>query len=438
LKVISSKYFKKMKFFYLLCILPTFLIGQNNYSSYFTGNASDSDATPLGGVCLMGGATEDDEAMKWFLNRANGGDVLVLRASGSDGYNNYFFSELGVNLNSVETIVFHDASASEETYIHERIQQAEAIWFAGGNQWNYISYWRNTPIQDLINTAVQDRNIVIGGTSAGMAILGSTYFSAENNTVTSPLALQNPYNANVTVDNTPFLTIPFLENVITDTHYDDPDRRGRHVVFLARMVVDDNVMARGIACDEYTAVCIDNSGIASVYGEFPDYDDNAYFLQVNCELNDYSPENCSANNPLTWDLNGEAVKVYAVKGTQTGSNTFDLTDWKTGSGGAWQNWSVVDGNFTTQTGAAIDCNTSEIDKLTISHKIYPNPANDFIRIEGDAIESVEVFSVNGSVIQSYVYNSELAILDVSSLEAGAYFIQINHKDAATVLKFVKH
>ena len=34
----------------------------------------------------MGGASEDDEAMKWFLKRANGDDVLVLRASGSDGY----------------------------------------------------------------------------------------------------------------------------------------------------------------------------------------------------------------------------------------------------------------------------------------------------------------------------------------------------------------
>ena len=53
----------------------------------------------------MGGATEDDNAMIWFLERSNGGDILVLRTSGSDGYNNYLFSELGVNVNSVETIV---------------------------------------------------------------------------------------------------------------------------------------------------------------------------------------------------------------------------------------------------------------------------------------------------------------------------------------------
>ena len=29
----------------------------------------------------------------WILERSNGGDILVLRTSGSDGYNNYLFSE---------------------------------------------------------------------------------------------------------------------------------------------------------------------------------------------------------------------------------------------------------------------------------------------------------------------------------------------------------
>ena len=53
----------------------------------------------------MGGATENDNAMTWFLQQANGGDVLVLRASGSDGYNNYMYSGLGVSVNSVEKIM---------------------------------------------------------------------------------------------------------------------------------------------------------------------------------------------------------------------------------------------------------------------------------------------------------------------------------------------
>ena len=59
----------------------------------------------------MGGSGEDDNAMAWFLERVNGGDVLVLRCSGSDGYNNYLYSDLGVNVNSVETLVFTNPNA---------------------------------------------------------------------------------------------------------------------------------------------------------------------------------------------------------------------------------------------------------------------------------------------------------------------------------------
>ncbi|HQZ41394.1 MAG TPA: Type 1 glutamine amidotransferase-like domain-containing protein, partial [Flavobacteriales bacterium] len=170
-----------MKFSILFVLLVTHgLSAQTNYTSYFTGNTADVVTQPTGGICMMGGATEDDNAMIWFLQRAIGGDVLVLRASGSDGYNDYLYADLGVPVNSVETIVFSDASASSEPYVQERIRQAEAIWFAGGDQWDYISYWQNTPIDSLINIALDQRNIVIGGTSAGMAILGGHRFTAQN------------------------------------------------------------------------------------------------------------------------------------------------------------------------------------------------------------------------------------------------------------------
>jgi hypothetical protein len=37
---------------------------------------------------LAGGDVE--EAMRWFLDRSSACDIVVLRASGSDGYNSYF------------------------------------------------------------------------------------------------------------------------------------------------------------------------------------------------------------------------------------------------------------------------------------------------------------------------------------------------------------
>ncbi len=366
-----------------------------DYTSYFTGNGNDVTTTPSGGVCLMGGATENDEAMKWFLNRSDGGDILILRTSGSDGYNDYFYTDLGTTVNSVETIVFNNSNAANDTYIHNKIQQAEAIWFAGGDQWNYISYWRGNTIGQLINEAVSDRNIVIGGTSAGMAILGQLYFSAENGTVTSNTALNNPYDNDVTIDNTPFLSIPYLENTITDTHYDNPDRKGRHAVFLARIFNDWGLDAKGIACEEYTAVCIAPDGIASVYGEYPEYDDFAYFLQVNCELEQSLPETCMANEPLTWNHDGQAIKAYQLPGTLNGSNTFDLNDWQTGIGGTWMEWSVLSGSLSEQMADGPSCTTSILEPDNHSHiRVFPNPNKDFISIQSES------FPFNGLTIRN--------------------------------------
>ena len=348
------------KLIFLFFFISWFTGYSQSYTSYFTGNTNDTITSPLGGICLMGGATEDDNAMKWFLEQANGGDVLILRTSGSDGYNQYLYSQLGISVNSVESIVFNNASASNQNYIHSKILQAEAIWFAGGNQWNYISYWRDTPIDSLIRHVLSTRNIVIGGTSAGMAILGEYYFTAENGTVISSTALNNPYNSLVTIDSAKFLEIDILKDIITDTHYDDPDRKGRHVVFISRMLTDYNSEAKGIACDEYTAVCIDTNGMAHVYGDFPTYDDNAYFLQINCEISANIPENITSNTPLIWDRSGQAIKVYKIKGTSTGLNSFDLNTWEDGTGGVWENWFVLNGQLSESISSPINCNSTGI------------------------------------------------------------------------------
>jgi cyanophycinase-like exopeptidase len=412
-----------------------------NYTSYFTGNTNDTVAVPAGGICLMGGATEDDHAMMWFLQQANGGDVLVLRASGSDGYNQYMYSQLGVHVNSVETIVFNNSLASNEAYIHQKMQQAEAIWFAGGNQWDYISYWRNNAIDSLINDAISNRNIVIGGTSAGMAIQGGFYFSAQNGTVTSSTALSNPYHPNVTVDSISFISNQYLSNVITDTHYDNPDRKGRHLVFLGRILVDYGVEAKGIACDEYTAVCIDANGVAKVFGAYPTYDDNAYFIQTNCELTSVTPENCTSGNPFDWNLGNEAIKVYTVKGTSSGSHSFDLNDWETGTGGVWENWYVDNGVLYETPGLKPDCTSLSITEIEKNKMftLYPNPASEYVHFAFDAKDSrpksLKIINQFGQVIKVVrVTGSDQTNISLSDMNPGFYFVEMLSKENTKIVE----
>jgi cyanophycinase-like exopeptidase len=430
---------------FLLFTLSSRLGYSQIYTSYFTGNLNDTVTFPSGGSCLMGGATEDDEAMKWFLNQADGGDILVLRASGSDGYNTYFYSDLGVSINSVETIVFNQAGANSNSYIHQKIEQAEAIWFAGGDQWDYVSYWRNTKIDSLINRGIQERNLVVGGTSAGMAILGEYYFSAQNGTVTSATALANPYASSVKVDSTQFLKVNYLSKTITDTHYDDPDRKGRHIVFLARILTDYGIEGRGIACDEYTAVCIDSSGIARVFGTYPDYDDNAYFIQTNCELSNPSPENCTPGSALNWDLNQQAVRVYQTKGTSTGAQTFDLNDWKTGTGGVWESWYVSNGQLSEQASSPIDCTASNID-LTPSQvpfTVFPNPSSGQIYLYSPIYFNhpltIRILDLQGREIQQLKFESlQEGKTFLQELNEGIYFFDFQSINYRYKTKFVIH
>jgi cyanophycinase-like exopeptidase len=438
------KNMKKILLFILMTI-PFIGFGQN-YTSYLTGNATDTVTNPIGGLCLMGGATENDNAMKWFLQRANGGDILVLRTTGADGYNSYFYSGLEVAVNSVETIVCHNASASTEPYILQKIQKAEAIWFAGGNQWDYISYWRGTPIDNAINQAIQQRNIVIGGTSAGMAIQGKYYFTAKNGTITSANALANPFNNRVTVDSTRFINNYFLNNTITDTHFDNPDRKGRLVTFLARIFTDYGEYAKAIACDEYTAVCVDTNGIAKVYGGYPTHDDNAYFIQPNYELAVKSPENCTAGNPLTWNLGGIALKAYQIKGDNTGSKTFNLNTWQSGNGGTWYNWSVSGGVFSEQMSTPMDYvplslqNTSSYANI----EIFPNPTSGEITIPINKSDytsnNIEFYNNLGQRI--YVatsFSDDTITADLSPLNSGLYFIKIKGSNGKNYIgKFIKN
>lgn len=424
---------KKLLASSLMALAFCTLSAQNDYTSYFTGNLTDAVTAPFGGSCLMGGATDNDNAIRWFLQRANGGDVLVLRASGQDGYNAYMFDQLGATINSVETIVFNNAQAATNEYVLQRIAQAEAIWFAGGDQINYINYWRGTAVATLINEGIQQRNIVVGGTSAGMAILGGAYFSAQNGTVTSSTALSNPYSPQMTVSNTPFLNIPYLNRVITDTHYDNPDRRGRHAAFIARAVTDYDATYYGIACDEFTAVTIDDNGIAQIYGTFPDYDDNAYFISPNCAVMNNTPENCSPGQPLSWNQGGQALKVYVVKGTPTGLYTFDLNSWTEGDGGDWEDWSVQSGTLASIAGDTPNCSPVSTTQAAsnIGFHVFPNPTNSGkIQIVISSVShetgTMRLLNAAGVFLRAWPVVGTRDNIDLSAYPKGVYFLEYSN------------
>jgi cyanophycinase len=290
--------------------------------TYLTGNAADVTPTPTPGLVLMGGSTDVDAAIAWLLTRSGGGDVVVIRSSGADGYNQYMFDMVPVN--SVETIIIDSRAKADLASVTDKIRAAEALFIAGGDQWNYVNYWKNSATETAINYLLNTKGAPVGGTSAGLAILGSAYYSAETGSVTTAQALANPYNSLVTLGQNDFLAATHLQNTITDSHYTQRDRQGRHITFMARLMKDfAYTTVKGIGVDEQTAVCIDQNGIGKVYGL-----NHAYFLK-NVNL---GPETCVSGSPLTWNRAGQAVQAYKIQGSATGNGSFNATNW-TFSGG---------------------------------------------------------------------------------------------------------
>jgi cyanophycinase len=303
---------------YSICLIAMLFASQPSafakYKYFRTGNVADVVTKPFPGFALMGGGSHLEQAWKFLCDRANGGDFLILRANAEDSYGEHVNEEtLKIcPLNSAATIVFEDRDDSDDAKVVEIIAQAESIFFAGGDQSNYVRFWQDTPIQDALNKHIASGKPV-GGSSAGLAILGEFSFSSMIDTIHSPEALADPYGNKVTLTRE-FLSVPWLVGTITDTHFVKRDRLGRLLVFMARILNDGwSSQVHAIAVEENAAVLLEPDGTANVVGG------PAYFYSAS-----QPPEVCKHKTPLTF----KNISVHvAPSGT-----SFDLRKWSSEKG----------------------------------------------------------------------------------------------------------
>jgi len=274
----------------------------------------------------MGGG-EQNPALTFLCERANGGDFLILRANTEDDYAQKVNEEIRAlcPLNSAATIIFSERDDADDRKLLERIAQAEAIFIAGGDQSNYVRFWQDTPVEEALNRHIAAGK-PIGGSSAGLAVLGEFSFSSMIDTIHSPDALADPYGNKVTISRD-FLRIPLLAGTITDTHFAKRDRMGRLVVFLARILEDGWAkQVRAIAVEEGSAVLLETDGEAKVIGSGP-----AYFLEAK-----NSPQVCRQKTPLSF-------RGITVHRAPPGAS-FNVKNWK-GTGGDDYQLSAVNGEI---------------------------------------------------------------------------------------------
>ena len=232
---------------------------QPAYSYYEIGKVtSPRPARTEQALLLVGGGDWDRDAFRWFIGKAGHGHIVVIAASGSTEENDEFYREIG-GVTSVQSIVFHDRAAAFDKRVLRILRQADGIFISGGDQSNYVRYWKGTPVARILDAHVASGR-PIGGTSAGLAILGSAGYGAmDGGSIDSPTALKDPLGPAVTMVSD-FLHMPYMRHIVTDTHFMARKRLGRLIAFVAQVRATSDKRAVGLGIDEGSALCVDARG----------------------------------------------------------------------------------------------------------------------------------------------------------------------------------
>ena len=240
---------------------------RQGYHYYEVGDLeAPRPAATQAGLMLVGGGDWPHDAFRWMIEKAGHGRIVILRASGSTEAQDEFFKDIG-GITAAQTLVFVDRRAASDPRVLDIVRKADGIFIAGGDQANYVRYWKGTPLNEALNQHVRDGK-PLGGTSAGLAIMGAySYGAMDGGSLISEDALKDPMGTAVTlVDD--FLELPLLpaHQVITDSHFGARDRLGRLITFVARLSGEESSAdIKGIGVDEYTALCIDGEGVGKVF-----------------------------------------------------------------------------------------------------------------------------------------------------------------------------
>lgn len=140
---------------------------------------------------------------------------------------------------------------------------------------------------------------------------------------------------------------------------------------------------------------------------------------------------CESNNLITLNVkNGNNVNFTGFYVEDNPNLTCIEVDNSTYS---TTNWTYVDATTSFSENCAASAAIQETKAVTLS--IYPNPASSDLTIETEAIiESIEIFDINGSMVQNETTNN----FSVASLTNGIYFIHVKTNEGVITERFIKN
>ncbi len=139
------------------------------------------------------------------------------------------------------------------------------------------------------------------------------------------------------------------------------------------------------------------------------------------------------NDGNVWDIvlgNAPAYDTYVSTTLITALTMTDVTDIQQGPEGCWYTNNTA---YSTNGKIVRICPTGmgTFDyEMENAYKVFPNPANDIITVEGKDIMQMQLFDMEGKLVLTANINT----MDISSLPQGVYQLRVNNTSVEKVIK----
>ncbi len=222
-----------------------------------------------GKLLLIGGGVENItsttswnyEAFNWAVAQSTNKKVAIIHyeTTTTSEFENYFINSCGAT--AVKSFIVNSLGANSATLVDE-ISGYDVFYFRGGDQWQYYDLWKGKLIENAIHSKFNSGGVICG-TSAGLAILSGTLFTAQSGECYSNAAIKNTNLITIKLKND-FLEM--MPGFIFDSHFTNRGRMGRLVSFMANWKNKTGETLVGIGVDEITALAINPDGNSTAYG----------------------------------------------------------------------------------------------------------------------------------------------------------------------------
>ncbi len=221
--------------------------------SIFSCQPEKTENVTRGHLLLIGGKDKPAKAIERFIELCDNGPILVIPSASavpheSDPGAVQLFLDNGAKVVDYLFIAGQD-SANDEAIV-EKVRQARGIFFTGGVQTRLMKRIGFSKTEEAIRDFYFNRNGVIGGTSAGAAVMSEVMITGDGDFTVL-------HKDNIATNR----GLGFLQNCIIDQHFVKRQRNNR----LISVTIESGLP--GIGIDESTAIIYNPDDTFEVYGE---------------------------------------------------------------------------------------------------------------------------------------------------------------------------